>query len=198
MKNGMQNNLFDSVINSIKSAWNLAIHPSTAKPMTIEEGVKFYYSFALLPGIAAIIIGYAAVGPIGAISAFAAVFILEMIGLFFGAGIYHLFGKFIFRKFTKDYSVTFTAAVVASIPTILFSWLSILIGPAGFIFGIWGIVLLTIGLMRMQKVSVVIAVLSWLIPVVILIILTVAILTAISAAIGTPGANLTAGALTTI
>ncbi len=194
------------IIGSIKSAWHMAIHPSTAKPMSVRDAIKFYYSFAIIPGIIATIIAGLITGTVSAaVIMFGVIFVLEVIGIFVDAGIYHLFGKFLFKKFTQDYSVTFTATVVASIPAILFYWLSPITGGiSSILFGIWGIILLTMALMKLQKVSGVVAVLSWLVPSIIIGILVVLLAIAAFSAIGAlPVAgnltsNFTTTALTTI
>ncbi len=190
------------VIGSIKNAWRIAIHPSTAKPMSIRDAVKFYYSFAIIPGIIATIIAGIITGTISAAAImFGVIFVLEVIGIFLDAGIYHLFGKFLFKKFKQDYSVTFTATVIATIPAILFYWLSPITGGfSSILFGIWGIILLTLALMKLQKVSGVVAILSWLVPsIIIAIIVFLLVIAAFSAISALPGAgNLTVTSLTTI
>lgn len=183
------------IIGSIKSAWDLAIHPSKAKPMGISDAVKFYYSFAIIPGIVAAIITGIIGGLTAAVIMLAVIFVLEVIELFIGAAIYQLFGKFILRKFKNDYSVTFTATVIATIPAILFYWIAPLTGGlSSIIFGIWGVILLTIALMKLQKVSGVTAVLSWLLPTIILGIIVFLILFAALGALGV----FSSAALTTI
>ncbi len=194
------------IIGSIKNAWYLAIHPSTVKPMDIKDAVKFYYSFAVIPGIlAAIIAGILASSASAAIIMLAVIFVIEPIWIFIGAGVYHLFGKFLFRKFKQDYSVTFTATVAASIPVILFMWLSPITGGlSSILFGIWSIIVLIVAFMKLQKVSGVVAVLAWLVPTIILSAIALLVVIAAFSAIGTlPGAanftgNFTANALTTI
>ena len=190
------------IIGSIKSAWDLAIHPSKAKPMSIGDALKFYYSFALIPAILyAIILAITGsmssfgvlAGVLQGIFAFVLLLIAYPIGMFFGAGLYHTFGKVLFRKFQNNYNATFTAVMISIIPAILFLWVGALIseivsiaigtgaaplavGVTGLyilisiILGIWGLILLTIALMKLQKVSGVIAVLSWLLPEIVLFI----------------------------
>ena len=183
------------IIGSIKSAWNLAIHPSKAKPMSVGDALKFYYSFALIPGIVAAIITGILGGLAAAVVMLVVIFALEIVSIFIGAALYQLFGKFILRKFKNDYSVTFTAAVIASIPAILFYWIAPITGGlSSIIFGIWGIILLTIVLMKLQKVSGITAVLSWLLPTIILGIIVFLILFAALGALGV----FSSAALTTI
>ncbi len=173
------------IIGSIKSAWDLAIHPSKAKPMDISDAVKFYYSFAIIPGIVAAIIAGIIGGLTAAVIMLAVIFILELIFIFVDAALYQLFGKFVLRKFKNDYSVTFTATVIATIPAILFYWIAPITGGlSSIIFGIWGLILLTIALMKLQKVSGVTAVLSWLLPGIILSIIAFLIIFAALSSLG--------------
>ena len=192
------------IIGSIKSAWDLAIHPSKAKPMSIGDALKFYYSFTLIPAIIYAIISATAssmVSPVGTaagvlqgIFAFVELFIAAPIGFFVCAALYHLFGKLIFRKFQNNYNATFTAVMLSAIPLVLFLWVTPLtLGGVWLIPGIlsiwaigtlrmlihvimliniilciWGLILLTIALMKLQKVPGITAVLSWLLPTIIL------------------------------
>ena len=181
------------IIGSLKKAWDLAIHPSKATPMGIQDALVFYYSFAIIPAIIVAIIGAIFGGISGAAIELAIILILSPISFFVEAALIQLFGKSVFKKFTKPYPVTFTAVIIAAIPSTLFVWLSALTGGlAGILFEIWVIVLLTLAIMKLQKTSGLFAVLSWLIPAIILFIIAIivgaALLTAIAPSFGGLGA----------
>ena len=168
---------------SIRKAWGIVTHPSTAKPMSISEAIKFYYSFMVIPGILAIIITYFVSGAFQAAIILVTIVILEVIGIFIDAAIYQFFGKYLFRKFTSGYSNTFTAVTLATAPYLLFVWLVALTTSISYlnlaialILGIWGLTVLTISLMKLQKVSGAIAVLSWLVPAIIIAIIVLLLL----------------------
>ncbi len=188
------------IISPLKNAWEAMLHPNSMKQMSISEAVKFYYSFALIPGIIVAIIEGILAGPLYGVLWLAIVFIGEVIGLFIDAAVYHFFGKFLFRKFANDYAATFSAATYATAPGILFIWLAPLtFSVSAMVFAIWSFVLLTIYIMRFQKVSGVVSVLSWLVPAVILsIIALLAIAVAISSLNPALASQLSTGLTTTI
>ena len=185
------------IISSIKKAWNLAIHPSKATPMSVKDALIFYYSFAIIPVlITAILAGvFTNTGLLGAVIEIATILILSPIVIFIEAAIIHLFGKFLFRKFQKPYMATFTAVVIAAIPSTLFSWLLLITSISApvnlvinIIFDIWILIILTMAIMKLQKTSGVFAVLSWLVPLIIIIIIVSFIIVTLLSAISTlPG-----------
>ena len=172
------------IIASIKKAWNIAINPSKATPMNIRDALTFYYSFAIIPVIiTAILAGVLTnTGVSGAVIEIVSILVLGPIVFFIEAALIHLFGKFLFRKFQKPYMATFTAVVLAAIPSTIFSWLLIITSisapvsiAASIIFDIWAVIILTITIMKLQKTSGVIAVLSWLVPGIMLFIIAIII-----------------------
>jgi hypothetical protein len=185
------------IISSIKKAWNIAIHPSKATPMGIKDALIFYYSFAIIPAIitgilAAVLTG---TGISGAVIEIAAILILAPMVFFVEAALIHLFGKFLFRKFQKPYATTFTTITFASIPAALFSWLILITSisvpvstAVSIIFDIWAVIILTIAIMKLQKTSGLFAVLSWLVPLIIILIIVTVIIAALLSIVATlPG-----------
>ena len=185
------------IIGSIKKAWNIAIHPSKATPMSVKDALVFYYSFAIIPVIiTAILAGvFTNTGLFGAVIELATILLLSPIAFFIETAIIHLFGKFLFRKFQKPYMTTFTAVVFAAIPSTLFSWLLLITSisapvnmVANIIFDIWILIILTIAIMKLQKTSGVFAVLSWLIPLIVILIIVTIIVAALLSFVATlPG-----------
>ena len=199
------------IIGSIKKAWNLMFHPSTIKQMGIGEAIGFYYSFGIIYLLISIILSLITGNLLGIIGTLVDFFGFTVLGFIIIAAIYHLFGKFLFRKFKNTYSATFTAVVASVIPSFLIAWWILAIvnvigivflassfssgavtaGGLGslvaagsliaidillaIIFGIWGLIILTLALAKLHNVSSLIAFLSWFIPTVILTILIVGI-----------------------
>ncbi len=157
------------IIGAIKQAFGIATRPYSANAISITEAVEFYYSYALIPGIIAIIVAYLILGAPGAVSALITIFIANVIGLFIIAAVVHFFGKFLFRKFSSSFFATFSAVTYYMIPTVFFYWITPLtLSLSNAAFSIWGLVILTMSLMKLQMVSGVAAALSWLVPVIIL------------------------------
>ena len=174
----------NNIIDSLRKAWNIAINPSKATSMSIKDALIFYYSFAIIPVIiTAILAGvFTNTGLLGAVLEIVSALVLSPIAFFIVAALIHLFGKFLFRKFQKPYVATFTAVVLAAIPSTIFSWLLIITSisvpvsiVATIIVDIWAVIILTIAIMQLQKTSGIIAVLSWLAPVIILLIIAIII-----------------------
>jgi hypothetical protein len=87
---------------------------------------------ALIAGLAGLIASFLLV--------FATVFLIWVavpIGLFGDSVMFHIFGKYVFKKFDKDFDATATAVVYSGAPFVLFSWVVLL--P---LLGIWLFLLL--------------------------------------------------------
>ncbi|TAL46855.1 hypothetical protein EPN87_04225 [archaeon] len=100
--------------------------------------------------------------------------ILSVTGAFLSAGIIHLFGR-LFKILPKNFDRTYDAVVYGRTPSLLLGWIPVV----NMIAGIWGVVLLIMGLKRQHNITTGKAILAFLAP----IIITVAIAMAIAAAL---------------
>lgn len=204
--------MVDIITGSIKKAWTLSIHPSKVTQMSIWNALKFYYSFAIIPAIVAAMMVGILDGALGAAFELAEVLAISVVVSFAEAALIQLFGKFVFKKFTNPYSTTFTTVIVSTIPPTLFIWVSILAsgisgilpgtsamillmfgGIAGILLSIWAVVLLTLTIMKLQKVSGLFAVLSWLAPTILVVIIIIIVTGVLLSSIPSPSSLVGAG-----
>jgi hypothetical protein len=140
--------------------------------MSIRDALKFYYKISIIPLNLYIIFGImfpSYSGPLGMIFPFygklgvwrvviAAVLLLwiaEPAGIFINTALFHLFGKIILKRFRMGIEQTFTAVVYSVSAPVLFYWLSQIpiLGIISILIGIWGYVILILGLSNLQKIS---------------------------------------------
>lgn len=160
---------------SIKKAYDILFHPGKAseEKIKLSTAFKFYFKIAIIGFLI-----YALTGTVMLhfnykiphfsllfsffpnyffdilISGIILFFILIPIGLIIDAAIYHLFGKFLLKAWNGNYSLTLNAAVFASVPALLLSWLLLIhyIKIIGILLiGIWEFVILIIALSGQQK-----------------------------------------------
>jgi len=179
-------------IDELKEAVNIMLHPGTAtqKERSIRAAIAFYYKVLAIPLILYIILALAIPKPTlnssMSSSPFATLTLLIVILLIVSplvllvdAGLYHLFGKFLFKVFKNPYSNTFTATVYSTVPFVLLVWLLGFISIANpvllvgiliifVILGIWGVIITIIALANQQKTSRLTAFAMWIVPEIIL------------------------------
>lgn len=162
-------------LDQIKAQLGIMVHPGARikKGMKVGEALGYYYKTAVIPMVIFIILGlvFKNVGSFSGLeavvgagnSSFLVVLlglfiflVLEPLGLLIDSAIFHLFGKYVFRKFRQDWSVTFTAMTYSVATVILFYWLSVIPVVGTFlllVFSLWGLIVLIIGLSKLQKIS---------------------------------------------
>jgi len=173
-----------SLIDYTKKALDIALHPGKVNESynNIGDALTFYYKAAIIPAIAAAVLGFillfavgslglglfasilggfAALGGIifglvGAIFILAYILVLVPISIVINAAIYQLFAKRIFKIWNKPLPKTLTAVMFAAFPVMLLFW-TIFIPIAGEIIliaaGIWSFIILIISMARQQQVS---------------------------------------------
>ena len=172
-------------VDEIKKEISMMLHPSKADSMSIGQALSFYYKLAFIPLILSLILmiliyvlGNAIFpGPSLLVSSHAFAFgwlvglplvlilllvvlvgflVLFPISILLTAGIFHLFGKFLFKIYKSDYKDTVTGVMYASGANILVYWLiaiPILGSFIGIIFSIWSLIILILALAKLQKTS---------------------------------------------
>ena len=171
-------------MSGLKKAWDIILHPgSTSKTMNgIGDALAFYYSAAILPTIAAVIVaaifglavgsfGYSLIGRLLPGAGVAAVLITTLaaigvalayllvlipVSMIINAAIYQLFAKRIFDIWRKPFKYTMTAVLYGTLPVMMFVWLAFIPVVGSFIpliFGIWGLIVLIISMARQQGIS---------------------------------------------
>jgi len=141
-----------SFLDYTKKALNIALHPGSINDSySVGDALVFYYKAAVIPAIAAAVLGFlllfilgtiglgafstftstlsglaalggVLLGIIGAVIGLAYVLLFIPIGIIIDGAIYHFFAKTLFRLWTKDISKTITATMYATIPVMLFVW----------------------------------------------------------------------------
>ncbi|MEM0154642.1 MAG: hypothetical protein QW814_02300 [Methanothrix sp.] len=152
LANSMVNKKNLSLWGSTKKALDIALHPgSVNQSYRIGDAIAFYYKAAIIPAIAAAILGFvllfafgsialgifgalstilggileyapALMGIIGAVIGLAYVLLLIPIGIIIDGAIYHFFAKTLFKIWKNDVSKTITATMYASFPVMLLLW----------------------------------------------------------------------------
>ena len=202
------------IIGNFKSGWNSVMHPNqnTGKKMSIEESLKMYYMFSVLPVVLLIVLGAIAVsllagvlsllpgigGMLGAIgggigiiwvivTAIVYFWILVPIGILVDAALYHLVGGAILKWFKGGYSGTVTAVTYQMMTVVSWIWLLVIpvIGAlAVAILALWSLYVLFASLAAQHGTSKGKAFAVWLIWVVIGVILSAILGFAMSAVVG--------------
>jgi hypothetical protein len=152
LKNGTTGNKGLSLWGYTKKALDIALHPgSVNQSYSIGDAIAFYYKAAIIPAIAAAVLGflllfafgslalgifgafstfmsgimaYAPVlmGAIGAVIGLAYVLLFIPIGIIVDGAIYHFFAKTLFKIWKNDISKTITATMYATFPAMLLMW----------------------------------------------------------------------------
>ena len=177
------------LINPIKEAWNVMLHPSRANTAT---GPSFYYRAVVIPGIINAIIAALLIaafpsatflGSLGPLFGFIVVLLIMFLGIpasvVIDSALVHLFGKLLFRIMKQPFNNTLTAISYAMSPAIFFYWTEALPAPANIvaiIIGIWTFVLEIFMLSKTQQVSKLRALGALLIPIIIFAVIIIVIL----------------------
>ena len=179
------------LINPIKEAWNVMLHPSRANTAT---GPSFYYRAVVIPGIINAIIAALLItafpsatsffGSSGPLFGFIMFLLLMFIGIpasiVIDSALVHLFGKLLFRIMKQPFNNTLTAMSYAISPFIFFYWTEALPSPvnsiASIILAIWVFILMIFLLSKTQRISKLRALGALLIPVIIIGIIIVVIM----------------------
>ncbi len=178
------------LINSIKEAWNVMLHPSRANTAT---GPSFYYRAVVIPGIINAIIAALLIaafpsatflGSLGPLFGFIVVLLIMFLGIpasvVIDSALVHLFGKLLFRIMKQPFNNTLTAMSYTMSPFIFFYWTEALPSPvnsiASIILAIWVFILMIFLLSKTQRISKLRALGALLIPVIIIGIIIVVIM----------------------
>lgn len=158
------------LINPIKEAWNVMLHPSRANTST---GPSFYYRAVVIPGIinaiiAAVLIAafptaltsYASAG-LGPIMEFIIFLLIMFLGIpvsiVINSAVLHLFAKLLFKVLKQPFNNTLTAMSYSMSPLIFFYWTQALPTPANLvadiILMIWTFIIGIFMLSKTQQVS---------------------------------------------
>ncbi|MCL4363360.1 YIP1 family protein [Candidatus Marsarchaeota archaeon] len=161
------------MIKEFKQAIEIMVHPSKASnKMDIGQSYGFYYRYAIIPLLAAVIVSGIAVsaitgllfGVITAVGALIEILAIIPLSIILGAAYLHLFG-YLFKKFKAGFEGTLAAVVYGTIPALMFYWLIALISYIKFpiiqfisiivdiVFGIWGLVVAIYALSAIHGIS---------------------------------------------
>ncbi len=150
-----KNSCFESYL---RKAFDVALSPgrSTAKPMTMQESLRFYYNIMVIPLILGVLISLLVGGIASAGLVVLALLVIVPISVFINSAIYHLIIGMLFNIYRSDYERVFSAFTYGIVPVVLVYWLVRvpLIGViiAG-IFAIWGYVVQIIALSNILRMS---------------------------------------------
>ncbi|OJT94392.1 Yip1 domain protein [Candidatus Micrarchaeum sp.] len=152
LTNGATNNKGLSFWGYTKKALDIALHPSSVnQSYGVGDAIAFYYKAAIIPAIAAAVLGFvllfafgsialgifgafspflsgiaayapALMGIFGAVLGLAYVLLLIPIGIIVDGAIYHFFAKTLFKLWKNDISKTITATMYATFPAMLLMW----------------------------------------------------------------------------
>ena len=184
LKNSATSNKGLSFWGYTKKALDIALHPSSVnQSYGVGDAIAFYYKAALIPAIAAAVLGFvllfafgsvalgifgvfkdfgiasyapALMGIIGAVLGLAYVLLFIPIGIIVDGAIYHFFAKTLFKLWKNDISKTITATMYAAFPAMLLMWaffIPILGMVVAIVAGIWSFIILIISMARQQQVS---------------------------------------------
>ena len=184
LKNSATSNKGLSFWGYTKKALDIALHPSSVnQSYGVGDAIAFYYKAALIPAIAAAVLGFvllfafgslalgifsvfkdfgiaayapALMGIIGAVLGLAYVLLFIPIGIIVDGAIYHFFAKTLFKLWKNDISKTITATMYAAFPAMLLMWaffIPILGIVVAIVASVWSFIVLIISMARQQQVS---------------------------------------------
>ncbi len=152
LKNDTTNNGKLSLWGYTKKALDIALHPSSvSESYSIGDALAFYYKAAIIPAIAAAVLGFllffafgslafgifsifdtllggivavagVVIGLVGAAMGLAYILLFIPIGIIVDGAIYHFFAKTLFKLWKNDISKTITATMYATFPAMLLVW----------------------------------------------------------------------------
>ncbi len=164
-------------VDEIKKEISIMLHPSKASSMSIGQALSFYYKLAFIPFILSLILTYvlgntifpgwssfvSESGWLAGLPLMLIRLLIDLVGflvlfpisILIYAGLFHLFGKFLFKIYKSDYKDTVTGVIYALGANILVSWLIIIpiIGFITLIFSLWSTIILILALAKLQKTS---------------------------------------------
>lgn len=140
-----------SFLDYTKKALDIALHPGNInESYSVGDALAFYYKAAVIPAIAAAVLGFlllfalgsialglfsylsnilgiaalggVLLGIVGAVIGLAYVLLFIPIGIVLDGAIYHFFAKTLFKLWNKDISKTITATMYGAFPEMLFIW----------------------------------------------------------------------------
>ncbi len=150
-----------SFIEKIKDAFNIILHPSQAKRKeNITDVLAFYFAVSIIPTILLIVADSIFAFnpfllPLFIISAIIFYAVIPL-GVFIDSGIYYLIIKKLFNLYNGDFKDTYTAFIYATLPYILFYWLTVFPVIGGMFFLVillWDFVIAIVVLSKMFKMS---------------------------------------------
>lgn len=163
-----------------KAAFWAILHPnSNNQNMSVGETLGFYYKAAVIPLIAAVVVGiilYFTWHPAAIISPYSGIIpqlykllgnsyfvvypiiytlIFIPVGLLADAALYQLIAKMLFKIWKGTYNRTLAALMFGSLPAMLFAWLWTIPGIYLLlvIFAIWGLIVAIMSLSKQQNIS---------------------------------------------
>lgn len=161
-------------VDEMRKQLDVMLHPGSMikKGMSFGGALRYYYKVVAIPMVVyivlALILGSTGMlhntGLLGPASGSLYIVgtgillfvVLEPIGLFVDTAIFQFFGKYVFRKYKQGSNITFTAVTYAALASMLLYWLSLIPGAGlviAIVLSIWSLVVLVIGLSKLQKIS---------------------------------------------
>jgi hypothetical protein len=152
------------VVDEIREQIDVMLHPSKKiRARSVAGALRYYYLVSAVSLLLALVLTFALggtavagdVGPALAIAVVAIYWIIIPLSMLLTAGVLHLLGVSLFRKFKGTYADTLSAVAYACSAVMLFYWLAALpyAGLALIVIAFWSVVIEIIGIAKLDKAS---------------------------------------------
>lgn len=167
------------LIKTLEWAKGVMFSPSknTKKTFKYSDAIRTLLTLSIVPIVGYILLfalggvqyigvdGLFGADPIVQFGFFLVIYILSIaFSPFVDAAVTHFLGKLVFRLMKKDYSRTYNATFYELVPTILLGWIPFIGAVVG---SIWSIVIFIHALSNQQGITKKMAILVWLLPVIV-------------------------------